>query len=431
MQSSSKNSWRPGPIDGSGRAALNGYHSPMGWRRPTRRLRAATAVLCAVVALPLGAAAGSASTLRAEALDRAYNLDHDEAVVLLRRAITLAPDDPATHRTLAAILWLNILFRRGAVTVDHYLGSFSRPNVELLKPPPELDAEFRKEVQRAIELAQRRVALAPKDAQARYDLGAAVCLQASYTATVEGRMLAGFRAASRCYDEHERVLKLDPSRKDAGLIVGTYRYVVSTLSLPMRMMAYVAGFGGGRERGIRLLEETAAQGGDVRTDALFALVLVYNRERRYDDAMRVLQELRRIYPRNRLVLLEAGSTALRAGRARDAESLLTEGIAMLEKDRRPRVPGEEALWHYKRGAARVAVDTGDAAYADLRRATGADAQAWVSGRAHVELARLAVGRGDRTSAASEIRQAQALCDQGNDPWCVEEARRLLRSSHGR
>ena len=43
---------------------------------------------------------------------------------------------------------------------------------------------------------------------------------------------------------------------------------------------------------------------------------MYNRERRYDDALRVLQELRRLYPRNRLVVLEAGSTALRAGRGR-------------------------------------------------------------------------------------------------------------------
>ena len=49
------------------------------------------------------------------------------------------------------------------------------------------------------------------------------------------------------------------------------------------MMAYVAGFGGGRERGIQMLEETAAAGGENRTDAMFALVLVYNRERQYDD----------------------------------------------------------------------------------------------------------------------------------------------------
>ena len=36
-----------------------------------------------------------------------------------------------------------------------------------------------------------------------------------------------------------------------------------------------------------MLEETAAAGGESRTDALFALVLVYNREKRYDGALKV------------------------------------------------------------------------------------------------------------------------------------------------
>ena len=248
-----------------------------------------------------------------------------------------------------------------------------------------------------------RVAARPKDAQAHYDLGSALGLRASYIATVEGRMLAGFTAARRSFQEHERVLNLDPSRKDAGLVVGTYRYVVSTLSLPMRMMAYVAGFGGGRDRGIRMLQEAAAYRGtspevvasDAATDAMFALVLVYNRERRHDDGVRVLQELRRLYPRNRLLLLEAGATALRGGKAQQADDLLTEGLAMLAGDRRERMPGEESLWRYKRGAARAALGRIDAAHADLQAATAAGAQAWVNGRARVELGRLALRRGDR------------------------------------
>ena len=112
--------------------------------------------------------------------------------------------------------------------------------------------------------------------------GAALGLEASYIATVEGRLMAGFRAARRCYDAHERVLELDPSRTDAGLVVGTYRYLVASLPVHMRMLAYVAGFGGGKEHGIELLERAAAGAGEARTDALFALVLVYNRERRFD-----------------------------------------------------------------------------------------------------------------------------------------------------
>lgn len=401
-------------------------------------VRACCAVLliAAAVASPLPTAArsqpgGTPSELRLRALDLAYNLDHEEAIALLRQAAALAPDDPAPHRTLASIVWLNMLFRRGAVTVDHYLGSFSRARVDLKQPPPELDAEFRRHAERARDLAGQRVASNPSDAQAHYDLGAALGLLASYTATVEGKLLAGFRAARRSFDEHEKVLELDPSRKDAGLVVGTYRYVVSTLSMPMRMMAYVAGFGGGRDHGIQLLRDAADSNTESRTDALFALALVYNRERRYDEALQVLDRLRRLYPRNRLVVLEAGATALRAKRGREADALLTEGLAMMAKDSRARIPGEESLWRYKRGAARVLLGQAEPALSDLRAAVSPGAQPWVRGRAHLELGRLALERGDRTGSTAEAQQAIAHCEQGNDPECLDNARQLMRSSRGR
>jgi tetratricopeptide (TPR) repeat protein len=390
--------------------------------------------LAATSVTPATSWAGQEETvesLKRRATTLAYSHDHDEAVALLRRAVALAPDDSSTHRNLASVMWLQILFKRGAVTVDHYLGSFSKSRVDLPKPPPALDTEFRQEVQRAIQLAEARLAAHPRDPQAHYDLGAAVGLQASYIASVEGKLLAGFKAARRAYDAHEKVMELDPGRKDAGLIVGTYRYIVSTLSLPIRLMAYVAGFGGGRERGIGMLEETAAAGGDAGTDALFALVLVYNREKRYDDALRSLEELRRRYPRNRLVLLEAGSTALRAGRVDQAEKVLSEGLRMLPADESRRMPGEEALWRYKRGTALAQLKREEASLADLRVATSPSAQAWVHGRARVEIARLAMVRGDRGAAALEAREARVLCEKGRDPVCVEDAKKLLRAADGR
>jgi tetratricopeptide (TPR) repeat protein len=391
-----------------------------------------TAILALALAVshPQPAAADSAA-IRAQAFELAYNLDHDEAAALLRAAAERNPDDPSLHRALASILWLNMLFRRGAVTVDHYLGSFSRTQVELKKPPPDVDAAFRSHVARAIQLAERRVAANPADAQAHYDLGAAVGLQASYVATVEGRMLAGFRGARRAFDEHEKVISLNSNRKDAGLVVGTYRYIISTLALPMRMMAYVVGFGGGRERGITMLRETAAHPGESQTDAMFALVLVYNRERRYDEALAVLAELRRTYPRNRLVVLESGATALRAGQYARAEATLTEGLGMLAKERRMRMPGEETLWRYKRGTARAGAGRTELALQDLQAATAADAPAWVAGRARNELAKLSLATGNRAEAAREASQAESLCARGNDPVCVDQARTLIRSSRGR
>ena len=366
----------------------------------------------------------SARVLRERAADLTYNLDHDEAMRLLRQAVANEPRDPANHRALASTIWLNILFRRGAVTVDHYLGSFTSASVELRNPPADLDAEFKREIATAIDLSEKRVAASPRDAQAHYDLGAAVGLQASYTASVEGRLLAGFRAARRSYDEHETVFEIDARHKDAGLIVGTYRYLVSTLSLPMRLMAYVAGFGGGKERGLQMIEETASAGGENRTDAEFALVLLYNRERRFNDALRVLDRLGRRYPRNRLVLLEAGATATRGGRPAEAETLLTAGMGMLARETRPKISGEDALWHYKRGAARVMLGRRDEALADLRAALAPGGAGWVQGRTHLEMARLAARSGDEAAARREAAEAVAVCGRSNDPICVDEAKKI-------
>src|SRR3954468_6501794 len=120
--------------------------------------------------------APSTRELRDRATQLTYNLDHDEAIRLLRQAVAADPTDPANHRALASTIWLNILFQRGAVTVDHYLGSFTRASVDVKNPPADLDAEFKREVARAIELSEKRAAAAPRDAQAQLDLGTAVGL---------------------------------------------------------------------------------------------------------------------------------------------------------------------------------------------------------------------------------------------------------------
>ena len=103
-----------------------------------------------------------------------------------------------------------------------------------------------------------------------------------------------------------------------------------------------------------MVEEAAHYPSDAQPNALFALILIYNREGRYDDALRVIGELQQRFPRNRLLWLEAGNTALRAGRPADAKAALEEGLAQLSRDPRPRAQGEDARWHYAHGAALVA-----------------------------------------------------------------------------
>jgi tetratricopeptide (TPR) repeat protein len=399
-----------------------------------RFARSAPAVLGLAVCLTAATAAGaqshrpSASPLDDaihEAFHAAYNLDYAEAVAAARRAVAAGPNESRAHRALASIVWLEILFRRGAVSVDHYMGNVTRMAVTLPKPPPDLDAEFKREIGLALRLAQQRLDAMPEDVQATYDLGAAYGIQATYVASVEGRIGAAFQSARRAFNAQESVLELDPRRLDAGLIVGTYRYIVSTMSLPTRWLAYMVGFGGGKERGISMLE-AAARTPEVSVDARTALMLIYSREGRHADVVRIARELGAEYPRNRLFVLEEGAAAIRAGRALDADQALTRGLSILERDNRAKVPGERALWLYKRGLARLNLNRLPDADVDLREALRAGPVGWVGGRIHVALGKIADLGGRRADAVAAYRTGKAICEQANDPIGAAEANRLLR-----
>ena len=91
---------------------------------------------------------------------------------MLRQAVALAPDQSATHRSLASAIWLKMLFLRGAVTVDHYLGSFNRARVDLAKPQPELVAEYQKAIATAIALAEARAIASSEGVRRRTTISA-------------------------------------------------------------------------------------------------------------------------------------------------------------------------------------------------------------------------------------------------------------------
>jgi len=393
---------------------------------------AITAMLCPRQAAPQSATTASApadaAALRARGLDLGYNLDYEEALTAFRAAIDAEPNHPAAYRLVAATMWINALFRQGAVTAEDYLGQ-ARSETARQPIAQGFDSAFHVNMDRALELADKQLREHPNDADAHFQVGAAYAFLTTYKATVEGRLAGGFRTARRAYNEHERALTLDPQRHDAGLTVGLYRYGVSTLSAPLRLLAGLVGFGGGRERGLRLVEEAAAYPSDVQTNARFTLIVIYNREQRYGDALRVIHELQQLYPRNRLLWLEAGSTALRAGRFDEARLAIEDGMSRLARDARPRAFGEEARWRYYRGAALVGLRRVEEAQRDLRFVLEAEAAEWLRGRAHQELGKIADLAGNRAEAIAEYRQASGICHEQHDSSCEDEAAALMKTGY--
>jgi tetratricopeptide (TPR) repeat protein len=143
--------------------------------------------------------------------------------------------------------------------------------------------------------------------------------------------------------------------------------------------------------------------------------------------MRLAAELAVELPRNRLFLLEQGAAAIRAGRGVEADTILTRGLAAFEKDPRRKIPGELALWLYKRGLARLNLNRPDDAAADLRRALAAKPEPWVEGRTRVALGQLADLAGRRPEAVAEYTRAKTICASA-DPVCVAEAKQYIKQA---
>jgi tetratricopeptide (TPR) repeat protein len=400
-----------------------------------RRITSASLTALVLAMLSRGVIASPAhvddtvAALRRSAFDAAYNLDYPEAVRLFDLALVRDPDDSATHRARAVVTWLHIVFMRGSVTVDQYMGGMTPKDVTLEKPPADDAATFQQHAGKALALAEARLQSHPQDVEALYDVGAALGILASYTATVEGRVGGAFSQARRAFNAHERVMQLDARRKDAGLVVGTYRYIVSTLPFPLRWMAYVAGFGGDRQYGIRLVEDAARYPSDAQTDAKVALLLLYNREGRFKDALAIADDLIARYPRNRIVVLEAGATAIRARLFAQADRVLSEGLTRFATDPRPKGFGEEAMWYYKRGVARISLGNVAGAQTDLLRAQSLPARSWVKARIRLEQGKLEDLARRRERALAAYREALRGAESSNDPSTSREAQRLMKSPY--
>ena len=359
------------------------------------------------------------------AFTASYNLDHDQALGLARRAVALDPTSSRNHRGLASIIWLLQVFQRGAMTVDHYLGSISTQKLALPKPDPELAEEFNGALAKAIELAEKRLRQKSDDLDAMFDVGSAYAIKASYMASVEGGLTNAFRSAQRAYSTQSEVLRKDPSRASAGLIVGGYQYVIATQPALLRMFAFLAGFSSGRDGAITLLE-AASHHPMSRVEGKSILIVIYSREGRHSEAMRLAHELSLELPRNRLLLLEEGSAGIRAGRAAEAEAVLTKGLAAFDIDTRPKIRSEHALWLYKRGLARLNQNHPAEATADLKRALTVKPLPWVEGRIHVALGKLADLGGRRAEALDAYTKGRAQCTVDADTVCINEARQYQK-----
>ncbi len=232
-----------------------------------------------------------------EGFEHFYNTDYDAAIRDFERAQKAHPDDPfAVNHLLQAVL-VRELDREGAIDAQLYMGTefLQTKNISI---GPQARSRIQELTAHALSLSEQRLKANPKDTDALYARGVTKALHAIYAGLVEKAWFSALRGALSASHDHQYVLELSPGYADAKLVVGVYNYIVAALPLYAKIAAFFLTITGSRTRGIEDSRQAANGGGEASIDAKTALSLFLAREHQYPEAVSLMRELYRAYPRN-------------------------------------------------------------------------------------------------------------------------------------
>jgi tetratricopeptide (TPR) repeat protein len=243
-------------------------------------------------------------TPTATGFDHFYNLEYEQALADFEAAAKQDPQAIGPQNHIAQTLLYREMFRNGALETELVSGNNPFLRREKMNPTPEVQKEFTEAIDKAISLANARLERNPNDSGALYGRSVAYGLRANYNFLVRKAWRDALRDATDARKDCNRVSELDPSNYDARLIEGVHDYVVGSLPWTWRVLGFLAGFHGDKERGLRTIEEVSHKGKLTNIDAEVLLCALYRREGQPRKALPLLEDLQKRFPRNHLVLFE-------------------------------------------------------------------------------------------------------------------------------
>jgi tetratricopeptide (TPR) repeat protein len=183
-------------------------------------------------------------------------------------------------------------------------------------------------------LAEARLRANPNDTKALYALGVTYGLRGNWNFLVRKSWREALKDATTARKMHNRVTELDPSDYDARLVQGAHDYIIGSLPALYKMLGFLVGYRGDRERGIRTLQEVAQKGRANSVDAKVFLCAIYRREEKWQAAAPLLDDLIQRFPRNYLLRFEQAQMYSSTGQKDKAIGTIQK-VAELKKSGAP------------------------------------------------------------------------------------------------
>ena len=185
-------------------------------------------------------------------IDLIYEREFDDAEDLFRKVIAKSQDKPAGYFYLAMVSWSRLAS-----------GFWSPVNVK----------EFKKRIDRAIEVAEARV---DKDGADSYDffyLGGALGFKGRFE-LMKGNWASSFFLARDAIAALKICSEMDPDNKDVLLGLGTFDYYTARLSGILKFLTYFLVHEGDIEKGLKKLTVASKEATRQQKPRLFSFISI-------------------------------------------------------------------------------------------------------------------------------------------------------------
>jgi hypothetical protein len=235
---------------------------------------------------------------------RLYDLDFSGAQREFQTWEAQNPDNAMGPVSEAAGILFSEFDRLGVLETQFYENDSAFASRKKYQADPKQHALFEQQLIRAETLGKARLARDPHDHDALLGMTLASGLRADYAALIEKRSLSSLHYTKDSTAWADQLLATHPECYDAYLAGGISRYIIGSMSAPVRWLLRMGGVSGDKARGISELQIAATKGRLLAPFARILLAIAYVRDKDMPRARETLLTLQKDFPNNRLFPLE-------------------------------------------------------------------------------------------------------------------------------
>jgi hypothetical protein len=233
-----------------------------------------------------------------------YNLDFQAAHRTFEAWQQLHPNDPLGAASNAAAYLFDEFERLHVLELDLFTDNHRLEGPDNLSADPKIKIAFERELSKTDDLAAKILAQSSNDRDALFARTLSDGLKGNYAALIEKKTGSALDFLKSSRSTAEKLIAIDPTYNDAYLAVGIENYLLGLRSAPTRWVLRLTGAQTNKDKGIANLKITAEKGRYLAPYARLLLVIACLRDKDRSTAKKLLADLARDFPQNRLYRIE-------------------------------------------------------------------------------------------------------------------------------